>query len=239
MTHPDHTDPNSAFVQFSRIKLADVDVDSVLDKIAQLAKRTIPRAGEVSVTLLRGDNAHTGAFTGELALGLDEWQYEHGRGPCLQAATGTVDVSVPDMSTEERWPDWAHAAQQAGAHSSLSIALPVHERITGALNIYAAEPRAFDHDAISLAQSFAGYAAVALANVHLYETQAKLATHLQKAMQSRATIEQAKGIIMAERRCSPDEAFAILSKLSQDTNRKLRDVAAVLVTKASRTPKSA
>jgi GAF domain-containing protein len=232
MTHAERLDPNTAFAQLGQLKISDVDIVAVLDKIAQLAKGTIPGADEVSVTLVHGDQAETGAFTGELALHLDERQYEVGHGPCLEAATSSVNVSVPDMSTEERWPDWARAAQQAGAHSSLSIALPVHERVSGALNIYATEPHAFDDDAISLARTFAGYAAVALANVHLYETQAQLAAHMQKAMKSRAVIEQAKGIIMAERRCSPDEAFAILGRLSQDSNRKLRDVANALVTAA-------
>ena len=71
----------------------------------------------------------------------------------------------------------------------------------------------------------------------LYETQATLAGHMQKAMENRAVIEQAKGIIMGERRCTPDEAFAILTKLSQDTNRNLRDVATALVTKAAEPPR--
>jgi AmiR/NasT family two-component response regulator len=61
------------------------------------------------------------------------------------------------------------------------------------------------------------------------DTQATLAQHMQAAMESRAVIEQAKGIIMGERHCSPDEAFKILTKLSQDTNRKLRDIATALV----------
>jgi AmiR/NasT family two-component response regulator len=60
---------------------------------------------------------------------------------------------------------------------------------------------------------------------------------MQKAMESRAVIEQAKGIIMGDRRCTAAEAFAILTKLSQDTNRKLRDVAAALVTKAAEPPR--
>jgi AmiR/NasT family two-component response regulator len=108
----------------------------------------------------------------------------------------------------------------------------VHEAVTGALNVYATKPDAFDDDAIMIAQTFAGYAAVALANAHLYDTQATLAQHMQAAMEHRAVIEQAKGIIMAERRCTPDEAFQILTKLSQDTNRKLRDVATALVANA-------
>ncbi len=52
---------------------------------------------------------------------------------------------------------------------------------------------------------------------------------MSKAMDSRAVIEQAKGILMGERRCSADDAFAILTKISQDANRKLRDVATALV----------
>jgi GAF domain-containing protein len=237
MTHPELLDPNEAFADLGRIKLADIDIDALLDKIAHLAKRTIPGASEVSVTLVRGDNAHTAAFTGELALKLDESQYERGHGPCLDAATTAGTMSVPDTGSEDRWPDWAQSAWRAGAHSSLSIGLPVYEKASGALNLYAAEPHAFDDDAVTLAQTFAGYAAVALANVHLYETQATLAVHMQKAMESRAVIEQAKGIIMGERRCTATEAFAILTKLSQDTNHKLRDVAAALVDRASRSSK--
>ena len=55
---------------------------------------------------------------------------------------------------------------------------------------------------------------------------------MSKAMDSRAVIEQDKGILMGERRCSADDAFAILAKISQDTNRKLRDVATALVEQA-------
>jgi AmiR/NasT family two-component response regulator len=121
-------------------------------------------------------------------------------------------------------------------NSSLSIGLPVYEAVNGALNLYATKPENFDEDAIILAETFAGYAAVALANAHLYDVTASLAQHMQAAMRNRAVIEQAKGIIMGERRCTADEAFRILSKLSQDTNRKLRDVAAALVDNAQRRP---
>ncbi|NLU84295.1 ANTAR domain-containing protein [Rhodococcus sp. HNM0569] len=57
--------------------------------------------------------------------------------------------------------------------------------------------------------------------------------HLRAALDTRAVIEQAKGILMVQRRCGADEAFDVLVKLSQDTNRKLRDVAAALVEHAT------
>jgi GAF domain-containing protein len=235
MTHVSPMNPNEAFAELSRVRLADIDLDTLLDKIAYLARRAVPGASEVSVTLLHGDKPQTAAFTGELARTLDEMQYVRGYGPCLAAAETTSSLIVPDTDTEQRWPGWAAAAVQAGAHSSLSVGLPVHEQVTGALNIYATTTNAFDDDAITIAQTFAGFAAVGLANAHLYESQATLAGHLQKAMANRAVIEQAKGIIMNDQHCTPDQAFAILAKLSQDTNRKLRDVATALVARA-RTP---
>jgi transcriptional regulator with GAF, ATPase, and Fis domain len=169
---------------------------------------------------------------------LDKTQYKLGHGPCLDAAISTSTQHIADMTTERRWPDWTPRAREAGACSSLSIGLPVQEAVTGALNIYATKPHAFDEDALAVAQTFASYAAVAMANAYLYNAQTTLAQHMEVAMRSRAVIEQAKGIIMGDRRCSADEAFAILTKLSQDTNRKLRDVAvAVALVERATTPK--
>jgi GAF domain-containing protein len=232
MTDSQPLDPIDAFGRLGRIKLAETDLKGVLEEVAHLARRTIPGAEEVSVTLVDTKKAYTAAYTGRLALDLDELQYGEGHGPCLDASAATT-LSLPDMATEDRWPDWAARALQAGVHSSLSIGLPMHEQVTGALNVYATGPGAFDGDAIILGQTFAGYAAVALTNAHLYDAQANLAQQMQAAMQSRAVIEQAKGIIMGSRHCTAEEAFAILTRLSQDTNRKLRDVATTLVASAS------
>jgi GAF domain-containing protein len=228
--------PADAFAQLGRVRLSETDFHGVLSRIADLARRSIPGAHDVSVTLVRGSHAHTAAFTGELARDLDESQYAEGRGPCLDAAESGETFSLPDMSTETRWPALAHRAVQAGCHSALAIALPVHDRVAGGLNIYAVKPDAFNGEAILLAEAFAGYAAVALANAHLYDSVATLAEDMQAAMKSRAVIEQAKGIIMGNRRCTSDEAFLRLRKLSQDKNRKLRDIATAVVAEATGSP---
>jgi ANTAR domain len=79
-------------------------------------------------------------------------------------------------------------------------------------------------------RTFAGYAAVAIANVRLYQSTATLAEDMRRAMESRAVIEQAKGILVAQQHCTPEQAFELLTRLSQTTHRKLRDCAADLVT---------
>ncbi|MET7373270.1 GAF and ANTAR domain-containing protein [Micromonospora arida] len=225
-------DPAEALAELGRVRLDEVSLDDMLLRIAELAKASIPGTREVTVTLVRGRVGWTGAFTGELARQLDEWQYEEHRGPCLDASASGDTISVPDMATEERWPVWAGRARAAGVRSSLSIGLPIQGSVVGALNVYSDSVNAFDAPAITSAEGFGAYAAVALANAHLYENAATLAAQMQEAMRNRAVIEQAKGIIMGSRRCSSEEAFSLLSKISQDTNRKVRDVAESLVAQA-------
>jgi AmiR/NasT family two-component response regulator len=70
---------------------------------------------------------------------------------------------------------------------------------------------------------------VAIANADAYAEAATLARNMQEAMRSRADIEMAKGILMAQQQCTPEEAFALLSKASQRSNRKLRDLAVDIV----------
>ncbi|MEU4695333.1 GAF and ANTAR domain-containing protein [Actinoplanes sp. NPDC023714] len=218
------------------MKLGETDLDGVLHQVADLARRTLPGAGQVSITMIRGGAASTAAHTSETALLLDEHQYARSGGPSLEAAHGKATVVVPDTAGDDRWDGWPRLAAEAGFRSMLSIGLPVGEAMAGALNLYGERPRGFDDDGVTLAQTFVRYAGVALANAHLYDSTASLAQHLQAAMESRAVIEQAKGIIMGERRCSADEAFAMLTKVSQDSNRKLRDVAAALVERTQRAP---
>ncbi|MCU7727987.1 GAF and ANTAR domain-containing protein [Actinoplanes sp. KI2] len=226
----------SALTELGQIKLGETDLNGVLSRIAELARRGLPGAAEVSVTLVRDRRPYTAAYAGETALLLDEWQYEQDAGPCLEAAARQATVSVPDAATDGRWSGWAARAAAAGMGSVLSVGLPVLDDVTGALNVYGRAPEAFDEATVALAQTFVGYAAVAMVNAHRYDATATLAQHMQAAMASRAVIEQAKGIIMGRRRCGPDEAFAVLAKVSQSSNRKLRDVAAELVADVQRGP---
>ncbi len=231
---PDPLDPTAAFRELGRINLGETDLDGVMATVAGLAKRTVPGAYEVSVTLIRDRGPHTVASTGTAADHIDKWQYERGSGPCLDACRKRSTLLVDDVSAERRWPGWDEVAGSVGVNSALSVGLPIRERVSGALNVYATSIRNFDDDAVLLAETFASYAAVALANAHLYDTTVTLANHMQTAMESRAVIEQAKGIIMGQRHCTADDAFTILSRASQESNRKLREVAADLVERAQR-----
>ena len=231
--NPDSTpiDARDAFAELARISLDTESMESVLQRIAELAKRTLPGVAEASVSIIANDKATTAAYTGELALDLDETQYGRGYGPCLEAATGGGEmVEIVDAREETRWPDYTQVAVRRGSLSSLSVPVPLQETINAGLNLYAIEAHAFDDDrARGLAPVFASYAAVAARNMHMYLSARDLAEHLDLAMQSRAVIEQAKGILMCQRKCDAAEAFNMLTAASQRSNRKLRDIARAIV----------
>jgi GAF domain-containing protein len=109
----------------------------------------------------------------------------------------------------------------------------VNEEYVGGMNIYSRRPATFDDAAVRTAQDLSAYAGIVLNNANLYFNASSRAEHMQAAMASRATIEQAKGILMGGRRCDENEAFDILVRLSQQSGRKLRDVAAALVQQAT------
>jgi GAF domain-containing protein len=229
---PASGDPAAAFAELSTIMLGAQPLTATLERVAALAAGVIPGADEVSVTLMDGDRARTVAFTGSLAVVLDERQYDAGFGPCMDAAITGTTVAIDDTSTDERYPHFSRLAGQHGIRHTLAVGMRTPQRTIGALNVYGSSADVFDEDARRLAATFAGYAAVSLANAALYTSTAELAAQMQHAMESRAVIEQAKGILMRDNRCSPDEAFAMLVRASNTANRKLRDIAQSLVESA-------
>lgn len=222
-------DPRDAFAELGRLSFEHTSMDALLQRTAELSKQVIPGVAEASVTLVDNDKATTAAYTGRLALDLDETQYGRGYGPCLEAAVGEELREVTDARTETRWPDYAQVCIERGSLSSFSVPVPVREGIHGALNLYGVEAGAFDDEARDIGRTFASYAAAAVHNMHLYENTRDLADHLDAAMRTRAVIEQAKGILMSQRRCDATEAFNLLASASQRSNRKLRDIAQSMV----------
>ena len=131
------------------------------------------------------------------------------------------------------YPDFAAVAARSGVRNAVSIGMPMPQRVLGGINVYRFGDEPLDEHAVELLQTFASYAAVSLANASLFASTAALAGQLQSAMQSRAVIDQAQGVLVAQLHCTPEEAFQHLAKLSQHTNRKLRDLAADIVQQAA------
>jgi GAF domain-containing protein len=221
--------------ELGRLLLAEHTTPSVLRRIVDLVKQAMPAGVEVSITVLRGEQPATAAFTGLWAEDLDERQYGLGHGPCLEAALGGQVIEVADAHTEDRWPDYIPAFLDSGGSSALAVPVPTAHR-PAAMNVYARAVRAFTDDDRSALVDFAGYAGAALTNMDALQDARALAENLQKAMDSRAVIEQAKGVLMERHKLTDELAFRLLAEASMHTNRKLRDVAEELVLTGELTP---
>ncbi|MFW3173027.1 GAF and ANTAR domain-containing protein [Geodermatophilus sp. CPCC 206100] len=216
--------------ELSQVVLVDRELDAVLTEVTDLAARAIPGAESTSITLVRGDKAFTAAHTGEMALAADELQYERGYGPCMDAGRAGVVLRIDDTTTEQRWPDYTARVTGVGVRSSLSMPLPYQGTSIGALNIYSTRPAAFaTPQSLEAATAVADAVAVAVANADAHHRLGEQARNLRLAMESRAVIEQAKGVLMAQRHLDAEQAFEVLREASQRYNRKLREIAAGIV----------
>lgn len=194
-------------------------LEAVLTQIVHAALQLIPHVADASISLVTGRRTvQSRAASGDLPLRVDALQSEKGQGPCLDAAYDHRVVRVPDLGKEERWPDFAQAAYDAGARSMLSIQLFVEGDKLGALNLYGEDVNVFDEESEQVALLVAAHAAVAFSD-------AKEIEQLTQALDTRDLIGQAKGILMERFKITPQQAFLVLTKASSESNIKLRDVA--------------
>jgi GAF domain-containing protein len=217
--------------ELSRVALVDRTLTEVLTDITRIAAAGIPGSESTSITLIRDDKPFTAAYSSEMALAADELQYAKGYGPCMDAGRGGVLLRIDDTQTEERWPDYVrHAQEEAGVRSSLSVPLPYQGSSIGALNNYSSKPAAFaTPESLRAGLEVAEIVALTVANADAHWKLGEQARNMRIAMDSRAVIEQAKGVLMAQRHVDAEQAFEILREASQRYNRKLRDIASGIV----------
>jgi GAF domain-containing protein len=202
------------------------DLGRVLQRSVEQVTRGVPGADMASVTVMRGDRGETAASSEERVWAIDLDQYAAGDGPCLEAARTGQIVRVGLEEAHERWPEFARSARAAGVESYLSCPLIIGEEFVGSLNLYSEKPHGFGEFDVALLRVYMTAAVAAIANARRVAEARKLAQGLKTAMDSRAVIDQARGVLMARRGISAEQALEELSRQSQNTNVKLRIIAA-------------
>ncbi|HET9254745.1 MAG TPA: GAF and ANTAR domain-containing protein [Pseudonocardiaceae bacterium] len=235
MSRPVPAGVGSALSELAALLLSTDSFEELLQGVAELSVRAIEPVATCGITLAQNDRVITAASSDALARQLDEQQYEHDTGPCLQSLTSGEVVESVDLAAENRWGPYPALAMAHGVLAILSTPLIVDGKPAGVLNLYACTPQAFRALDRQLAELLAGQATIAITAALRHYDEVTLSDHLRIALSSRSVIDQAIGIVMAQQRCDPDEAFATLRTISQRRNIKLRDIAAELV-EATRRP---
>jgi GAF domain-containing protein len=211
-------------------------LDVFLDRVVHLAADVTSPPATVGLTLHRDGQPFTVVSSNDLAAQVDEIQYGRDQGPCLDALRKGIIVQVDDLARETRWDGYRTHALAHGVVSSLSLPLIIDGHTVAALNLYSNRPAAFDGPPRQHAGAFAAQAAAALALALRQFSQAQVQQQLLEAVTSRSVIDQAIGIIMGQQRCTATAAFDLLREASQHRNRKLRDVAADIITNVTGEP---
>lgn len=219
----------AGLTELAALLLAVEDTSRALRHLARIAVAVVPDGPSCGITVIRNGRPVTEVYEGSVPARVEDSQYELGDGPSLQAQrTGTV-VVAQDLAAEDRWGDWPSVAVEAGARGAYAHPLVVGREVLGALSLYAHEPNLFPEEIQLIADQFAAPAALLLGGVLRRQSQSEVIDQLQAAMSSRAVIDQAIGIVMAQRRCGPQAAFGVLRRMSNERNVKLRVVAENLV----------
>ena len=234
MYRPDH-DLADVFRRLGSVPLSRRTVRSIVADLAAEAASLLGAEPAVSVTIVVGGPGRTVAASGQPALRLDAMQYREDTGPCLDAARRGAPVGTVDVD-DTRWPVFARSLHESGFDSVWSHPLSLTEPSAGSLNLYL--PAVAAAGRRETAAALVAGAAVPIADTWLYEQAVRTSDNLRLALESRAVIEQAKGILMERLKVTADGAFETLARISNDTNTKLRDVAQAVVHTGSLPPDS-
>jgi transcriptional regulator with GAF, ATPase, and Fis domain len=212
----------------ARLLLDDEDIQAPLRQLSDLALDLIPGSSAVGI-VTSDDGGWRYSGSSDVVSALHREQLESGSGPVADAVGYGEARRIDNAASEQRWPGTCAAMTTAGYSSCLALPLRTDRKPGGALVLYGRTPEAFAGSGHDIALLFAAQGGVAVRNATAYRSCRALVANLHTALESRAVIEQAKGILVADYGCDPETAFTELSRISQNTNRKVRELAADLV----------
>ena len=197
-----------------------------LQYVVTATAEMVKNCDDVAVSLAHSDGrVDTRASLGVgIAEQADQLQTQFREGPCVDSAWDTPVVQARDLPRDGAWPRWSAAVvDQLEVRSVLCVQLYTHEdHELGALQLFATKPHAFDDDAADEVTGIAAHAAVALGAMANHEA-------MQFGLVRRTVIGQATGILMERYHVDQHQAFEVLRRTSQESGRKVYDLAFELV----------
>jgi len=180
----------------------------------------------------RGQLALVASSSEETRL-LELYQLQNNEGPCLDSVRSRVIVTSADLEADRgRWPVFVPEALSAGFRSVTAVPLRLRDDVIGGLNMFGVRPMVLTDADMRLAQAMADAATIGILQQRAVHRTSVLAEQLQLALNSRVSIEQAKGVIAERHSVSMDVAFEALRRYARDNNLKLHDVAGGVVSGA-------
>jgi PAS domain S-box-containing protein len=219
----------TSLAELSTLPIGELDRQRLLTRMATLVRDAVPAAEWVSITLGNPAEPQRLGSDSTEAQEFDGRQVQASEGPCWEAYTSRSIVITDDVTADARWPALARVPGPSAVRSVLALPVRDDGATIGAVNVYSGRVKAFGPAGRRIGAVAAAAVAGVLQNVAERESMKTLAANLERALTSRAVIDQAKGVIMARLSVDADDAFARLVNLSSRLNVKIRDLATLIV----------
>jgi GAF domain-containing protein len=157
------------------------------------------------------------AATDDGAHVLEQVQEQAGVGPCVESYINDVEVVVPDLETDERWPEIREPLLEAGVRSVLGVPTRLGGGPVGTLNVYTAEPRAWDQSERDAIRAFDTLLEGQIASAVALRHHGRVVEQLQYALENRVAIERAIGMLMARDGIDAVTAFGRLRRTARSS----------------------
>lgn len=218
-----------ALVDLTKAPMTTSALGDVLSEISVICQAAFWEPVAVSISLGEPVSPTLVATASKLAQSLDGAQLIAGEGPLHVAWERRSIASTSDLRHDRRWPRLMLRLEDSPVCAAIAAPIETNESVVGALSVYSVFPELVNDAALETVELLAGAVA---AVTHVVQEKQRLETvtaQLEQALQSRATIDQAKGILMARHHCDAEQAFGLLVEASSSANVKLREVAHRLV----------
>jgi GAF domain-containing protein len=223
------TDVRHALHELGRLRFGEMRVEDALAEIVQTT-HTIFNVDGAGLMLADTEHHLRNAAVSDARFDhLEDLQVRHGEGPCVAAFDNKELVGSEDLAEDERWPLFSEAAVERGVRAVLASPLPYNQDAVGVVAVISQKPRPWSPEGELALLAFTDLAALLIASMMQGEQQSELAAQLQGALNSRAVIEQAKGILVGQQGIAPRAAYEQLRAQARAQRRKLVAVSAELV----------
>jgi GAF domain-containing protein len=227
-------DVSHALTELGRLRFGEMRVDEAMHQIVQTTHRIFSVDG---AGLMLADGEHhlrNAAVSDDRMQHLEDLQIRHQEGPCITSFDDKVLVGAEDLTSDPRWPSFSRAAVEHGVRAVLASPIPYNQDAVGVVAVLSLERHPWSAEAELALLAFTDLAALLIATMLMGEQQTVLAAQLQSALNSRAVIEQAKGVLIGQQGLSANAAYERIRAQARAERRKIAVVAAELVRRAVR-----
>jgi transcriptional regulator with GAF, ATPase, and Fis domain len=217
------------FVRLADSLVADFDIIELLTMLSHSCLELFD-AGAVGILL--GDQRGTlqvVATSSEQARLLELFEIQNNEGPCLDCFSSGVRMVSGDLSVNDQWPQFSVAARAAGFRAVVACPLRLRDVVIGTLNMFLTEAIELPEEDLRLCQALADVATIAILQNKATKEAVAVNEQLQRALDSRIALEQAKGILAERLHVGMADAFTELRQYGRDHNLPLSEVANAVV----------